>query len=62
MATERSWWMTIIDTVLLLYSSIVTSGLPIIFWVKPRWSIEQMPNQQGRVSDVILSLRIVHLT
>jgi hypothetical protein len=25
------------------------SGLPLFFWVRPRWSIEQMGDQTGKV-------------
>jgi hypothetical protein len=28
------------------------SGLPLFFWVRPRWSIEQMGDQTGKVGGI----------
>jgi hypothetical protein len=49
MATNKSWWSTLVNYVLFLINNAVYSGIPIFFWVRQRWFAHEMPNQAGKV-------------
>ena len=49
--TKETWWTRFVDYLLFTISNALYSGAPLFFWVRPRWSVSQMPSQAGKVSD-----------
>jgi hypothetical protein len=49
--TSETWWTRFVDYLLFTISNAIYSGAPLFFWVRPRWSVSQMPSQAGKVSD-----------
>lgn len=50
------YWANLLASLLFRLDCIVHSGLPLFFWVRPKWSIEEMPLQTGKVSRFGLDL------
>lgn len=47
--TLMSWLAQVWANVLFSISTTIHSGLPAFLWIRPKWSIEHMPNQSGKV-------------
>jgi hypothetical protein len=38
------------DWVSFYFNNLYYSGLPMLFWIRPQWNVDQLGSQKGRVS------------
>ena len=48
-AMSAGFWSRLWAALLFQIDCVIHSGLPVFFWVAPKWKIEQMPDQTGKV-------------
>lgn len=48
--SERNWFMRWWTSFTTFLRDVNHFGLPIIFWVRPKWTVDQITDQTGKVS------------
>ncbi|WRT66530.1 uncharacterized protein IL334_003489 [Kwoniella shivajii] len=43
------FWTTLITWISFQWNAALHAGLPLVFWVRPRWSVDDIPDQSGKV-------------